>query len=149
LLDPTSDEDELGRAPTTLAGAVGTILIADLVMSLDNVLGVAAAAKGDVPLLIFALIVSMALLMLAGGLIANLLDRFWWLAYVGAAIIAWTGAEMLQDDSLIQQWVATPDLMRWIVDVLVTAGVILVARRIHHHAPRPEPVTARSERISE
>ena len=71
-------------------------------MSLDNVLGVAAASHGDVPLLIFgAAVVSMAILMVGGGLFANLLDRLWWLAYVGAAIIAWTGADRCSEDAAL------------------------------------------------
>src|SRR5262249_62254904 len=80
-----SEAAEEHKQATTLLGAIGTILLADLIMSLDNVLGVAAVSHGEVILLAFGLIVSMAVLMVAGGLIAELIDRLWWLAYLGAA----------------------------------------------------------------
>src|SRR5262249_56318380 len=80
-----SEAAEEHKQATTLLGAIGTILLADVIMSLDNVLGVAAVSHGEVILLAFGLIVSMAVLMVAGGLIAELIDRLWWLAYLGAA----------------------------------------------------------------
>jgi predicted tellurium resistance membrane protein TerC len=112
-------------------------------MSLDNVLGVAAASRGDVPLLIFGLLVSMAILMIGGSIFANLLDRLWWLAYLGAAVIAWTGADMIQDDGLVNQIVAAPDLMRWTINAIVTVAVILIARRIFR-IPSGQPLRTRS-----
>jgi YjbE family integral membrane protein len=130
LLEPDAHDTET-KAATSLGGAIGTILLADFIMSLDNVLGVAAASHGDVPLLIFGLLVSMAILMVGGSLFANLLDRLWWLAYLGAAVIAWTGADMIQDDGLVTQIIATPDLMRWTINAIVTVAVILIARRIY------------------
>jgi YjbE family integral membrane protein len=130
LLEPQTPESET-KAATSLAGAIGTILLADFIMSLDNVLGVAAASHGDVPLLIFGLLVSMAILMVGGSVFANLLDRLWWLAYLGAAVIAWTGADMIQDDGLINQVIAAPDVMRWTINAIVTVAVILIARRIY------------------
>ena len=142
LLEPATPETE-ARAATSLAGAIGTILLADFIMSLDNVLGVAAASHGDVPLLIFGLLVSMAILMIGGSIFANLLDRLWWLAYLGAAVIAWTGADMIQDDGLVNQIVAAPDLMRWTINAIVTVAVILIARRIYR-IPSGQPLRTRS-----
>ena len=146
LLEPAADDDE-GRTANTLAGAIGTILLADFIMSLDNVLGVAAASHGDVPLLIFGLLVSMAILMVGGSVFANLLDRLWWLAYLGAAVIAWTGADMIQEDSLVAQVVAFPDVGRWLVNAIVTVGVILFARRLYG-IPSGQALRSRSEQTS-
>jgi YjbE family integral membrane protein len=147
LLEPESSADDKTRASTTMAGAIGTILVADFIMSLDNVLGVAAASHGDVPLLIFGLLFSMAILMVGGSVFAGLLDRLWWLAYLGAAVIAWTGADMVQEDALMAQLVVLPDVARWTVDALATVMVIVVARRMYR-APQSRALTARSQQIS-
>jgi YjbE family integral membrane protein len=147
LLEPDSGASDETRAATTMAGAIGTILVADFIMSLDNVLGVAAASHGDVPLLIFGLLFSMAILMVGGSVFAQLLDRMWWLAYLGAAVIAWTGADMIQDDALVSQLVVLPDVARWSVDALVSATVILVAWRLYR-TPDSRAFTARSQQIS-
>ena len=146
LLEPTDDKTET-RVATSLTGAIGTILLADFIMSLDNVLGVAAASRGDVPLLVFGLLVSMAILMVGGSVFANLLDRLWWLAYLGAAVIAWTGADMIQDDALVNQVLSTPDLARWTIDALVTVGVIVIARRVYR-IPSGQALRSRSEQTS-
>jgi YjbE family integral membrane protein len=128
------------RAASTLRAAITTILIADVVMSLDNVLGVAAASNGDIALLIFGLLVSMAIVMLGGGLFADLIDRLWWLAYVGAAVIAWTGAEMIQEDALVSGLADLPLALEISVNVLVTVTVVGLAHYVH----RRQPVLRRS-----
>jgi YjbE family integral membrane protein len=148
LLEPAADESDEGRAANTMAGAIGTILLADFIMSLDNVLGVAAASHGDVVLLIFGLVFSMAILMVGGSVFAQLLDRAWWLAYLGAAVIAWTGADMVQEDALMTQLIVLPDLARWAVDAFVTVGVILAARWIYRPSTS-KAFTSRSEQTSE
>ncbi len=148
LLEPSTDEGDERRAASTLAGAIVTILLADFIMSLDNVLGVAAASHGDVVLLIFGLAFSMAILMVGGSVFAELLDRAWWLAYLGAAVIAWTGADMVQEDALVTQFVVLPDVARWTVDAIVTVAVILIARWIYRPTTA-KAFTSPSEQISE
>jgi YjbE family integral membrane protein len=134
LLEPAEEAAASGTSSSTLMSAVGTILLADVIMSLDNVLGVAAVSHADVFLLIFGLVVSMAILMIGGSVFAELIDRMWWLAYLGAAVIAWTGADMLQEDVLVDQLVNLPDVARWVVDGLVTVGTIVLARRLFHNS---------------
>jgi YjbE family integral membrane protein len=131
-------EDEPGagaKAPKTLRGAVVTVLVADLVMSLDNVLGVAAASNGDFVLLVFGLVVSMAIVALGGGLIARLIDRLWWLAYLGAAVIAWTGSEMMQDDDLVAQANPLTPVLRLVLTALITFAVVALAHAVHRRKP--------------
>jgi YjbE family integral membrane protein len=130
-------EDEGGPAKqaSTLRGAVGTILLADFVMSLDNVLGVAAASNGEYVLLLFGLLVSMAIVMLGGSVFAGLIDRLWWLAYVGALIIAWTGMEMIQDDTWLAQFGELPMIGQWILDGVVSVLVVAVAHQMHRRRP--------------
>lgn len=147
LLEKDVESTETGHASSSLAGAIGTILLADFIMSLDNILGVAAASHGDLGLLAFGLLLSMAILMIGGTVFAELVDRLWWLAYVGAAVIAWTGAEMFLDDPFVHQYVQVADVGRWIIGILSAVGVILIARWLYR--PRPKPVMAPSEQTSE
>jgi YjbE family integral membrane protein len=79
----------------TLAQALWQIVVADVSMSLDNVLAVAAVARNDVVMLVIGLSVSIVLMGLLGGALARLLDRFRLIAYVGVALIAWIGLELM------------------------------------------------------
>jgi YjbE family integral membrane protein len=131
LLDQDDHATNDVKAASTLRGAIATILLADVVMSLDNVLGVAAASNGDIPLLIFGLLVSMAVVMFGGGLFADLIDRLWWLAYLGAAVIAWTGSAMMQEDALVAGLGTLPDAVGITINVLVTVVVVGLAHVVH------------------
>jgi YjbE family integral membrane protein len=134
LLQPEGGDPHAKEA-SSMPGAIATILLADFVMSLDNVLGVAAASDGDIPLLMFGLVVSMAIVMFGGGIIADLIDRLWWLAYAGALVIAWTGADMVQDDDLLLQLGSFPPLVRPVVSAVVSLVVVAVAWWIHRYQP--------------
>jgi YjbE family integral membrane protein len=127
LLQQDDDPGAGTRVPTTLRGAVATVLVADLIMSLDNVLGVAAASNGDFVLLMFGLVVSMAIVALGGGLIAGLIDQLWWLSYLGAAVIAWTGGEMMQDDDLVTQANPLSPVLRLVLTAVITIAVVTLA----------------------
>jgi YjbE family integral membrane protein len=81
--------------------AILLIVAADFMMSLDNVIAVAGSAHGSVFLLIAGLLISMPLLMTAGGLISGLIDRARWLVYVGAAAISFTAARMVFEDKAV------------------------------------------------
>jgi YjbE family integral membrane protein len=135
LLKVEADDGGRARTASTLSGAIGTILLADFIMSLDNVLGVAAASNGDVLLLTFGLVVSMALVMLGGGLFAELIDRLWWLAYAGALVIAWTGVDMIQDEGLFGPVGDLPLAARVAINGLVSAAVVVLAHRAHRRQP--------------
>jgi len=102
LLKQEEESREGIKVAASMKEAITTILIADFVMSLDNVLGVAAASNGNVKLLLFGLVFSMGILMFMGNLVATLINKLWWLAYVGSGVIAWTGAHMLFEDGLIR-----------------------------------------------
>lgn len=88
------------RADTRLLGAVKTIIIADFVMSLDNVLGVAGAAKGNVVLLVFGLLISIPLIAWSSQLVLKLIDRFPVIIYAGGALLGYVAGEMLVSEAL-------------------------------------------------
>ncbi|MBR0682571.1 YjbE family putative metal transport protein [Roseomonas eburnea] len=93
-------EEEGEAQEKTLAQALWQIVLADVSMSLDNVLAVAAVARNDVVMLVIGLSVSIVLMGLLGGVLARLLDRFKVIAYVGVALIAWIGIELMWDGTL-------------------------------------------------
>ncbi|MET0574325.1 MAG: TerC family protein [Mesorhizobium sp.] len=98
LLESDVDRDGAvaGKAPTkTLTQAAWQIIIADVSMSLDNVLAVAGAARDHPNVLIFGLILSIALMGIAASFIANLLQKHRWIAYVGLVIILYVAGEMI------------------------------------------------------
>jgi YjbE family integral membrane protein len=86
-------------APGSLRKAVLRIIVADISMSLDNVLAVAGAAHGHPWLLVVGLVVSVALMGLAASLVARLLTRFGWLAWVGLAIVLYVSLSMIYEGS--------------------------------------------------
>src|SRR5919204_999092 len=103
LLIPEEDEEEI-EASDKLLTAIKTILIADLVMSLDNVIAVAAAAGGSVVLLILGLAISIPLVIFGATLLLKLMERFPIIITVGAGLIGWVAGEMLVADAALSHW---------------------------------------------
>ena len=95
--DGESDENAVA-ASSKLWKAVQTVAIADIVMSLDNVLAIAAVAKDSIPLLIAGLVISIPLIVLGASLITNLLSRFPILVWAGAGLLGWVAGEMFESD---------------------------------------------------
>jgi YjbE family integral membrane protein len=83
---------------TSLVGAVKTVIIADFVMSLDNVIGVAGAAKGNMALLVFGLVVSIPLVVVGSKLILKLIERFPLVVVAGGALLGWIAGELIATD---------------------------------------------------
>jgi YjbE family integral membrane protein len=131
LLKQEEESAEGVKAAASMREAVLTILVADLVMSTDNVLGVAAASHNDYVLLIFGLVVSMAIILWMGSIAANLINKFVWLSYVGAAVIIWTGALMIFDDPLIEnkRWISHS--VEYISAAAITVAVTAFAHWFH------------------
>src|SRR5206468_3038074 len=103
LLEPEDDDAEI-EASTQLLSAIKTILIADLVMSLDNVIAVAAAAGGSILLLILGLAISIPLVIFGATLLLKLMERFPVIITIGGALIGWVAGEMLVTDPALEGW---------------------------------------------
>ncbi|MGD0267274.1 MAG: TerC family protein [Candidatus Methylomirabilota bacterium] len=127
LVRPSSgDGDEHVKTSANLWEAVRIVIVADLIMSLDNVLGVAAAAKGKLSLLIFGLALSIPIILCCAAIIANLMNRYPWLVLLGGIILGKVAGELLVTDPLILhriQAVAKPveAVLPWVLAVLITA----------------------------
>ena len=105
LLVPEGDGEAGVESRDTLLAAIKTILVADLVMSLDNVIGVAAAARGNVPLLVIGLAISIPLIIYGSTLILRLMERFPVIVTLGAALLGFVAGEMAATDLAIGAWV--------------------------------------------
>ncbi len=123
LLGNEEDGEGESKEYGSLMSAVRTILIADLVMSLDNVIAVAAAAKGDTVLLILGLAISIPLVIFGSTLMIKLMDRFPIIVTLGAALIGWVGGETIVSDVALKGFAAANP---WIHYAAAAAGAALV-----------------------
>ena len=101
LLKGEGDEGDEGKEIDSMLAAIRTILIADLVMSLDNVLAVAAAAKGDLALLVLGLLVSIPLIIFGATLLTKVMERFPIIITIGASLLGFLAGEMLLTDPAV------------------------------------------------
>ena len=101
LLKGEDEGDDHGKEINGMMAAIRTILVADLVMSLDNVLAVAAAAKGNLPLLVLGLLVSIPLIIFGATLLTKVMERFPIIITIGAALLGFLAGEMLLTDPAV------------------------------------------------
>ncbi|MEI7456101.1 MAG: TerC family protein [Nitrosomonadales bacterium] len=129
LILPDDEHDEGSiKADSRLIGAVKTIIIADFVMSLDNVLGVAAAAKGNVPLLVFGLLISIPLIAWSSQLVLKLIDRFPYIIYCGGALLGYVAGEMLVTEVLFATIVESHHYVHWLVPAVCALMVLVIGK---------------------
>jgi YjbE family integral membrane protein len=101
LLVPEDEDDEIA-AGTTLWHAIRIVVIADIIMSLDNVIAVAAAASGQLPLLVLGLAISIPMIIAGAALIMLVLDRFPVLVWLGAVLLGWIAGDVIESDPAVQ-----------------------------------------------
>ncbi len=128
------------KAAANLWGAVKTIIIADFVMSLDNVLGVAAAAKGNVWLLVFGLLVSIPLIAWSSQLVLKLIDRYPFIIYAGGALLGYVAGEMLVTEPLLRAWIEAHHYLHWAMPVSCALLVLVLAWVISRRRAAPGEV---------
>src|SRR5207247_8514377 len=115
LLVPEDDGGDGGvKSSSHLLGAIKTILIADLVMSLDNVIAVAAVAKGSIVLLVLGLLISIPLVVFGATMLMKLMESYPVIITVGAALIGYVSGEMLVTDPVVVEWFRVN--AHWMVD---------------------------------
>ncbi|MBI4207552.1 MAG: TerC family protein [Betaproteobacteria bacterium] len=131
LLIPEDDEGDGIESSANLWGAIKTILIADLVMSLDNVIAVAAAAKGSLLLLILGLAISIPLVVFGATMLMRVMERWPIIITLGAAILGWVAGEMAVTDPVIAQWVDdNAGFLHWIAPAAGAVLVVIVGKRL-------------------
>src|SRR5205814_4674943 len=115
LLVPEDDGGDGIKSSSNLLAAIKTILIADLVMSLDNVIAVAAVAKGSIVLLVLGLVISIPLVVFGATMLMVLMERYPIIITLGAAVLGWTAGEMGVTDPALADWVkANAHWLDWI-----------------------------------
>ena len=123
IADDEGDAHEV-KAADRLTVAVRTIIVADLVMSLDNVIGVAGAAKGSVVLIVFGLVVSIPLVVVGAQLIMKLIERFPILVIAGGGLLGFVAGEMMVADTAVAEWItAHAPWLHWAGPI---AGIVIV-----------------------
>ena len=124
LLTDNDGGDDGVKSHDSMLAAIKTILIADLVMSVDNVIAVAAAAKSDTLLVIIGLAISIPLIIYASTLLIKLMERFPVIITIGAALIGWVAGEMAWDEVVIKPF--TKQYPGWFEYVAAAVGALLV-----------------------
>ncbi len=143
LIAPQEEEED-GEVHSVngLWPAVRTIIIADFVMSLDNVLGIAAAAKGSLLLLIFGLLISIPLIIFSSTLILRLMGRFPWIVLLGGALLGYVAAEMAITDRAIASWVEShAPFLHLLAPILTVALIVFVGKLL---ATRARPIETKA-----
>ncbi len=111
-----------------LLQAIWLIVVADITMSIDNVLAVAGAAHGSVPLIIFGLGVSIPLVVFSSQLIARLMDRYAAIVYLGAALLGRVGGEMIMTDPFVTRTWRPSQSAVWLVEIVAIGCIFLVGK---------------------
>ena len=132
----TSDDGDGDiKSDANLWAAVKTIIVADFVMSLDNVIGVAAAAKGNLPLLVFGLVISIPLIIFGSTVILKLMTRFPVIVTLGAALLGWVAGEMAISDPSIAGWAKDHHAWHTALPIIGAAGVVLLGKWLTSRRP--------------
>ncbi len=140
LLRQEAPADESNtKTSANLFEAIKIIVIADFIMSTDNILAVAAASHGSLFLLLFGLGLSIPIIMAGATFIARLMGRYPWLVQLGAGILGWVSGEMLVKDPIIHSRIAPYySALKWGVPALVTVGVLAVGWLLNRRAAAKE-----------
>jgi YjbE family integral membrane protein len=121
-----ADPSQTEPPPPDFWRAIRLIVVADATMSIDNILAIAAASKGNLPLLVLGLGLSIPLVVFASTLLSRLMDRYPFIVYLGAAILGRVGGEMIMTDAVVQQALRPDTAIRYVIEASCAAGVVII-----------------------
>ena len=127
----SGDAHKLGGG-TTFWGAMKTIVVADALMGLDNVLAVAGAAQGSFVLVVMGLVISIPIVIWGSQLILKFVERYPVIVYVGAGVLAWTAVKMVTSEPLLQDVLAEFPVIAWAAYALVVGGIVVGGFLVNH-----------------
>jgi YjbE family integral membrane protein len=139
LLSDEDDGEGEAKENGNLMSAIRTILVADLIMSLDNVIGVAAAANGNVILLVVGLAIAIPIVIFGSTLMIRVMDRFPIIVTIGAGLIGWVGGETIASDKILLPWFPPHSLAFYLAAAVGAAFVIAVGRYLQKRSNGPAP----------
>ncbi len=129
LLQPEDVDNHHIDASTTLLGAIKTIIVADAVMSLDNVIAIAGAAKDSMGLVIFGLVFSVPIIVWGSKLVIKLMDRFPMAIFIGAGLLGWIAGDMAVTDVFVSDWVNTNvSFLTQLAPVMMALFVVIIGK---------------------
>lgn len=126
LLAPEPEAAHEVREASRLWEAIRTITLADVVMSLDNVLAVGGAAHGDVTLLMFGLALSIPIVLFGSGFVANLMGRLPWLAHVGSLVLVRAATDMILHDARVSPYLPHDPVLPYVLPLAIFAAILLI-----------------------
>ncbi|HZI84227.1 MAG TPA: YjbE family putative metal transport protein [Casimicrobiaceae bacterium] len=140
LVRPDEGDANATRHGSSVWEAVWIIIVADITMSLDNVLAIAAAARGEMILVVIGIALSLPIVVWGAGLLAGLMNRWGWIVWLGGGFLAYVALEMVFEDKLVVGWLgATAQQMKMPISLLAGAAVAALgwwlARRPHAAVP--------------
>jgi YjbE family integral membrane protein len=142
LVRPETAGDNQVRRGSSLWEAIWIIIVADVTMSLDNVLAIAATAHGDFLLVMFGIGLSLPIVIGGAGFLALLMNRFTWIVWLGGGLLGYVAGEMLIDDPVIRRWLGDrATVLRYVVPVGIGAVITALGwwlGRSCRHAHVPE-----------
>ncbi len=114
------------KAATSVRGAIQTIVVADAVMGIDNVLAIGGAARGSLLLVLIGLAISIPIVVWGSTLVVRWVDRYPAILWGGAAVLGWTAAKMIASEPLIAPWIAAHAEARTLLYALIVGGLVAV-----------------------
>ena len=142
LVRPETGGESDVRHGASLWEAVWIIIVADVTMSLDNVLAIAAAAHGDMMLVMFGIGLSLPIVVWGAGILARLMNRWTWIVWLGGGLLGYVAGEMIMEDAMIARWLGEgAGMLHRPVPIaigLVVTGIGWWLGRGHRHAHVPE-----------
>ncbi|TCZ74262.1 TerC family protein [Paenibacillus albiflavus] len=120
-------DHEIAAKNTALA-AIGTIILADAAMGLDNVIAIAGAAQSHIGLVIIGLLITVPIIVWGSTLFIKLIERFPIIIYFGSAVLAYTASKMIIDEPFIHKYFEGNPILRYTVIVIVIAAVLILGR---------------------
>ena len=121
-------EEKFKKEATTFLQAIRIIVIADIIMSTDNILAVAGACKGNFFLLLFGLALSIPFVVFTSSLLSKLMDKYPIIVYLGAAVLGRVGGEMIMTDPFTVKLIEPGKVLQYSVEVIGAVGVIVVGK---------------------
>ncbi len=132
LIDSEPESADHVKPASGLMSAMWIILVADITMSLDNVLAVAGASHGNLWLLIFGLGLSIPLVVGASGILSKLMDKYPIIAYLGSAVLGRVGAQMILEEKMVENALHLSQYAQWAIQLAAAIAVVALAKLILH-----------------
>lgn len=128
VLRDARNPEPTAAAPGELWRAIGSIVVADLTMSTDNILAVAGASKGNVWLIVFGLALSIPLVVSSSAFLALVMDKYPVTIYIGAAVLGRVAGEMMLGDPIVRRLLHPSDALRYGAEVALIAAILITGR---------------------